>query len=99
MNAMIDPDTQVRETPAFEEMRAHILKLYDGVQVTHSYVIGSSHFDCVPENPAARGPVSCGITSPRRAAAGFHGPRVRRTPRRTAQAEATRTRRSIPLHR
>jgi hypothetical protein len=53
---MTAPGTRVRDAAAFEEMRAHLMKLYDGVEVAHSYVIGSSHFDCIPaaQQPAAR---------------------------------------------
>src|SRR5579862_5128283 len=53
---MTAPETRVREAAAFEEMRAHLMKLYDGVEVAHSYVTGSSHFDCIPmaQQPAAR---------------------------------------------
>jgi Neprosin len=47
---------KVSEPASFEEMRQHVLKIYDGVQVTHSYVLGSQTFDCVPANqqPAIR---------------------------------------------
>jgi hypothetical protein len=30
-------------------MRQHILNLYQGVEVAHSYVLDGDHFDCVPE--------------------------------------------------
>ena len=56
MSAMIAPETRVRESAAFEEMRAHILKVYEGVAVNHSFVADSAHFDCIPvdQQPAAR---------------------------------------------
>ena len=48
--------TRVKDHPAYEEMRRHILAMYEGVAVKHSFVLGSSHFDCVPveQQPAAR---------------------------------------------
>ena len=42
-------EAKVQDTQAFEEMRGHILKLYDGVEVTHSFVLDGDHFDCIPE--------------------------------------------------
>jgi hypothetical protein len=35
-------------TGSFEEMRQHILTMYRDVEVAHSFVLSSSHFDCVP---------------------------------------------------
>src|ERR1700685_3801953 len=48
--------SRVKDAAAFEEMRQHILSLYQGVQVNHSFVLGASHFDCVPvtQQPTAR---------------------------------------------
>jgi hypothetical protein len=48
--------SRVKDAAAFAEMRQHILNLYEGVQVDHSFVLGSSHFDCVPvaQQPTAR---------------------------------------------
>jgi hypothetical protein len=50
------PDSRVQDAAAFEEMRQHILALYQGVDVTHSFVLDSSHFDCIPieQQPAIR---------------------------------------------
>jgi hypothetical protein len=47
---------QVRDAQAFEEMRQHILSLYDGVQVSHSFELDGSHFDCLPveQQPSVR---------------------------------------------
>jgi len=47
---------QVRDTQAFEEMRQHILSQYEGVQVSHSFELDGSHFDCVSveEQPSVR---------------------------------------------
>jgi len=43
------PSAQVSDEPAFEEMRQHILKLYDGVQISHSFTLDGDNFDCIPE--------------------------------------------------
>jgi len=50
------PGSQVKDAAAFEEMRQHILSLYQGVEVNHSFMVGSQHFDCVPimQQPAVR---------------------------------------------
>lgn len=42
------PDAKVKDEASFEEMRQHILALYSGVEIRHSFVLNSSHFDCVP---------------------------------------------------
>ncbi|MBV9265766.1 MAG: neprosin family prolyl endopeptidase [Acidobacteriaceae bacterium] len=39
---------KVKEPASVEEMRQHLLKMYDGVSVSHSYVLGSQTFDCIP---------------------------------------------------
>lgn len=39
---------KVKEPAALNEMRQHILNLYEGVNVGHSYVLGSQTIDCVP---------------------------------------------------
>jgi Neprosin len=41
--------SQVKGAQAFEEMQQHILKLYEGVDVSHSFMLDGDHFDCVPE--------------------------------------------------
>jgi hypothetical protein len=41
--------SKVKDAQAFEEMRQHILNLYQGVEVAHSFVLDGDHFDCVPE--------------------------------------------------
>lgn len=48
--------TKVKDAAAFEEMRQHILNLYQGVEVGHSFVLDGDHFDCVPiqQQPAVR---------------------------------------------
>jgi hypothetical protein len=50
------PGAKVTTTASVEEMRHHILSLYQGVQVGHSYVLGSQTFDCVPiqQQPSLR---------------------------------------------
>jgi hypothetical protein len=42
------PGSGVKDTAAFEEMRRHILTMYSGIEVKHSFVLHSDHFDCVP---------------------------------------------------
>jgi len=50
---------------AIEEMRQHILTMYQGVEVTHSFVL-ESHFDCVPveQQPSVRLLGIASISSP-----------------------------------
>ena len=50
------PASKVKDGAAFEEMRRHILDMYQGVEVNHSFVVDSSHYDCVPigQQPAVR---------------------------------------------
>src|ERR1035437_2704725 len=50
------PETAVRDAAAFEEMRQYILAMYQGVTVTHSFVLGTDHVDCVPieQQPSVR---------------------------------------------
>jgi len=50
------PGIQVTDAGAFEEMRQHILTMYQGVNVQHSFVQGQQHFDCVPmgQQPSVR---------------------------------------------
>src|SRR4051794_15507655 len=47
---------KVGNAAAFTEMRQHVLRMYDGVHVHHSYVLDSEYFDCVPimEQPSVR---------------------------------------------
>jgi neprosin-like protein len=49
-------ETQVTEPAAFDAMRQHLLSLYQGVHVAHSFVLESQVFDCVPlaEQPSVR---------------------------------------------
>ena len=56
------PDVRVGSVGAFDEMRRHVLEIYDSVHVTHSYMLDSQYFDCVPiiEQPSAR---QLGLTS------------------------------------
>jgi hypothetical protein len=39
---------KVRDKAAFEEMKAHILDLYDGIRVKHSFIDDGHYVDCVP---------------------------------------------------
>jgi hypothetical protein len=50
------PASKVKDAAAFEEMRQHILTMYQGVEVNHSFVLDSSYYDCVPveQQPAVR---------------------------------------------
>jgi hypothetical protein len=50
------PQPAVRDAAAFEEMRQYILAMYQGVTVTHSFVLGTHHIDCVPikQQPSVR---------------------------------------------
>ena len=50
------PGNHVQDRGAFEEMRQHILAMYRGVEITHSFVLDSSHYDCIPieQQPAVR---------------------------------------------
>ena len=49
--------TKVQNEQAFEEMRTHILKLYDGVKVGSTYMANGQTFDCiVPTGVAKSGP-------------------------------------------
>ena len=42
------PGAQVQDASAFQQMQQHILTLYNGVQVSHSFLLGSQYFDCIP---------------------------------------------------
>jgi len=48
--------SRVKDAEAFEEMRQHILTMYQGITVTHSFVLDSQYFDCVPieQQPSVR---------------------------------------------
>ena len=50
-------NARVRDERAFEEMKAHLLDLYRGVHVRHSFVEGGNTVDCIPidEQPGLRG--------------------------------------------
>lgn len=50
------PESRVKDAAAFEEMRRHILDMYEGVRVTHSFVLDTDHIDCVPvmQQPSVR---------------------------------------------
>jgi hypothetical protein len=55
--ARLDPRTHVRDTTAFETMKAHIADLYEGVEAVHSFEgPGGTVFDCIPveQQPALR---------------------------------------------
>ncbi len=48
--------SRVKTAAAFEEMRQHILTMYGGVSVRHSFLLGSDPYDCVPimQQPSVR---------------------------------------------
>jgi hypothetical protein len=50
------PEIQTKNSADFEAMRQSILARYEGVTVTHSFVVDGQHYDCVPTNqqPAVR---------------------------------------------
>ena len=49
-------DARVADAPAFEEMRQHLLSLYEGENVRNSFEAGGDVMDCVPimEQPSVR---------------------------------------------
>ncbi len=53
---MSKPGTQVSDAPSFEAMRSHVLTMYNGVQVKHSFLLDTHPFDCVPmmQQPSVR---------------------------------------------
>ncbi len=42
------PESKVANAPAVEEMRKAILDRYEGVTVSHSFLLDNQHYDCVP---------------------------------------------------
>src|ERR1700731_4716986 len=52
------PETRVRTSEAFEEMRRHLLSLYEAVTAegVHSFVLDAQTFDCLPveQQPSVR---------------------------------------------
>jgi hypothetical protein len=51
------PEVKISDAVSFSEMREHLIGLYSGVDVKHSYVLDSQTFDCVPieQQPGLRG--------------------------------------------
>jgi len=60
------PGAEVMDSYAFEQMREYILKLYEGVHIQHSFLIGTQTIDCVPENeqPSVRAQPGQKIATP-----------------------------------
>ena len=56
------PGYAVQDTPTFQQMQQYILNLYQGVQVSQSFLLGGQYFDCAPiqEQPSY---VQLGLTS------------------------------------
>jgi hypothetical protein len=54
--AMARPAALVKDAQNHEAMRQHILSMYRGVSVSHSYVLDSQHYDCVAvaDQPSVR---------------------------------------------
>ncbi len=50
------PGAQVKGQESFEEMRRHILSMYDEIEVEHSFFLDSQVFDCIPieKQPSVR---------------------------------------------
>jgi hypothetical protein len=50
------PASRVRTAKSFEDMRQHLLEMYTGVDVRHSFLLATDVFDCVPilQQPTAR---------------------------------------------
>lgn len=50
------PESHVIDAAAFEQMRQHILTMYQGVEVRHSFLLHSEYVDCVPteQQPSVR---------------------------------------------
>lgn len=49
-DVMAAPAAKVADNAAVAQMQQHLLSLYKGVNVTHSFVLGSQTVDCVPVN-------------------------------------------------
>lgn len=47
-NPIRNEKIRVNNARNFDEMRGHILSMYEGVRVNRSFLQGTSHFDCVP---------------------------------------------------
>jgi len=63
----LTPDAAVADAAEFEKMRAHLLSLYSGVNVRHSFLApGGQYIDCVPvtEQPSLRGTGASPATPP-----------------------------------
>jgi hypothetical protein len=58
--------SRVKDAYSFEQMRQHILRMYEGVEVDHSFVLNSDHFDCVQieQQPSVRLLGLRGLASP-----------------------------------
>src|SRR5215831_14471255 len=70
--AVYNGASKAANAAAFEEMRQHILKMDKGVHVTHSFVVGSQTYDCMPieQQPSVRLLGLKGIAAPPPASAG-----------------------------
>jgi len=50
------PQSRVKGSAEFNEMRHHLITMYRGVRVNHSFVKDANHFDCIPveQQPSVR---------------------------------------------
>ena len=50
------PQSRVKGAAEFDEMKRHLTTMYEGIQVSHSFVKDASHFDCIPvgQQPSVR---------------------------------------------
>lgn len=89
------PSAKVTTTASVEEMRQHILSLYQGVQVAHSYVLDSQTFDCVPiqQQPSVRilGLSKIAAAPPTSAPAGVAGEGDHSIPAKLSQLPVAKT--------
>lgn len=89
------PTSKVAAVASFEEMRQHVASLYQGVHVSHSYVLGSQTFDCVPvwQQPSARilGLTKIATPPPASALAGVEGQGDHSIPSELSQLPAGKT--------
>jgi hypothetical protein len=60
------PGAAVKDSAAFEQMRRHLLDLYAGIRVSHSFATDGQVFDCVPigEQPSLRRQAPNAVTAP-----------------------------------
>jgi hypothetical protein len=62
------PGATVKDSATFEQMRRHLLDLYAGISVSHSFATDGQIFDCVPidEQPGLRRQAPSAVAAPPR---------------------------------